>query len=124
MNIHGIIEILSLYPAICLGVAGPRQLKYYLLYSTVRVHLWSPQNKSPERHRGGDPDTSVARYLDGKLVYLTSPRGKLFDMDRDGLLTEDEVATMLQNLALHHAHRAAGCDGSSSYGGTQYRGHR
>lgn len=53
-------------------------------------------------------------------------------MDRDGLLLEDEVAAMLQNLASYHAHRAAGSSGSSSGGtsngsaggGGQHRAHR
>ncbi|CAM9683984.1 unnamed protein product, partial [Ectocarpus sp. 13 AM-2016] len=33
---------------------------------------------------------------------------QLFDVDRDGLLSEREVAQMLEHLAVYHAHRASG----------------
>lgn len=47
----------------------------------------------------------------------TRKHTKLFDVDRDGLLSEAEVAQMLEQLAAYHAHRANAGTGGSGAGG-------
>eukprot|EP00752_Nemacystus_decipiens_P010349 g9219.t1 len=42
---------------------------------------------------------------------------QLFDVDRDGLLSEAEVAQMLEHLAAYHAHRASSNGGGGGGGG-------